>query len=88
MKENLIRKVRKPPKEFGDESTIDHWIARDELSHGFGGGKVALTFRDRASSWIDCWGMTANTFKRTCNAVRHIVGSISSDMSNPMAQKN
>ena len=71
-----IRKVRRPPEEFGDESTIDHWIARGDLSRGYNGEGVALTFRDRGSTWIDCCGMSTNNVKNTTRWLRHIVGHI------------
>ena len=60
----------------GDESAIDRWIARDDLSRGYGGEGVALTFRDRGSTWIDCCGMRTNSIKQTTKALRHIAGHV------------
>ena len=32
-----VRNLRKAPEKFGDETTADHWIAKNEVSRGYGG---------------------------------------------------
>ena len=69
-----IRCVRVTPKKFGDEVTCDHWIARNDLSRGLHGESVALTFRDRATRWIECCGLKTNSVEMTLKALRYIQG--------------
>ena len=71
-----IRKVRALPVKFDDEVTIDHWIAREDVSRGYKGEAITLTFRDRATNWIECCGMSTNTIKLTEKALSYIVGTI------------
>ena len=70
-----IRKVRSIPKKFGEEVTIDHWVARDDISRGHKYETVALTFRDRATCWIECYGTKTNSIQQTTRALMNIVGT-------------
>ena len=46
---------------FGDQCTADHWLAKQELSRGYDGETVGLTFRDRSTNWVDCRGLQRKT---------------------------
>ena len=59
------RRVKKKlgplPTKYGEEGTCDHWIAKNELSKGIDGDTVGLMYRDRATKWVDCRGMTSKS---------------------------
>ena len=63
------------PEKFGEEATVDHWIARNGASRGYKGESVALTLRDRATRWIDCMGMKSNTASMTIKGLNYLKGA-------------
>ena len=43
------------PEQFGDQTTADHLITRDELDKGSDGQETAVVVMDRFTGWCDCY---------------------------------
>ncbi len=43
------------PEQFGDQTTADHLITRDELDKGSEGQETAVVVMDRFTGWRDCY---------------------------------
>ena len=63
------------PQKFGQEGTCDHFIAHDSLSHGVDGEHYGIVYRDRATNWMDCRGVTAKDAERAKNVITSLRGA-------------
>ena len=48
------------PEQFGDQTTADHLITRDELDKGSDGQETAVVVMDRFTGWCDCYPKASN----------------------------
>ena len=59
---------------YGDVGTCDHFITKDRLSQGYDGETHSITFRDRASGWVESKGVIGKSADAATDALRHWIG--------------
>jgi hypothetical protein len=66
--------MRPAPAAWGDQVTMDHWFASDDLSKGCDGMVAALTIKDRFADWRACVPVKQKSAEETCRVLLHYQG--------------